>query len=178
MKVINKTYIDNSRFMEFIDELATQITEMNYGADTFKNVQEGSYKFTDEAQEYYNDMYSEYEMMANNIMGVYSDNELNKYKVKYTQKMADNQIIAEFMGYTEKNKKIKEIYNQEAEVKSFSYHTSWDWLMPVANEIIKSRDEQNADWDLTNLKYALQTTNIEYVYKAVVEFINEYNKRK
>ena len=80
MKVINKTYIDNSRFMEFIDELATQITEMNYGADTFKNVQEGSYKFTDEAQEYYNDMYSEYEMMANNIMGVYSDNELNKIK--------------------------------------------------------------------------------------------------
>ena len=106
------------------------------------------------------------------------DYQLNKYKVKYTQKMADNQIIAEFMGYTEKNKKIKEIYNQEAEVKSFSYHTSWDWLMPVANEIIKSRDEQNADWDLTNLKYALQTTNIEYVYKAVVEFINEYNKRK
>ena len=38
MKVINKTYIDNSRFMEFIDELATQITEMNYGADTFKKV--------------------------------------------------------------------------------------------------------------------------------------------
>jgi transposase len=50
--------------------------------------------------------------------------------------------------------------------------------MPVANEIIKSRDEQNADWDLTDLKYALQTTNIEYVYKAVVKFINEYNKRK
>ena len=58
------------------------------------------------------------------------------------------------------------------------YHTSWDRLMPVANEIIKSRDEQNADWDLTDLKYALQTTNIEYVYKAVVEFINEYNKIK
>jgi hypothetical protein len=58
------------------------------------------------------------------------------------------------------------------------YHNSWDWLMPVANEIIKSRDEQNADWDLTNLKYALQTTNIEYVYKAVVEFINEYNRHE
>ena len=43
--------------------------------------------------------------------------------------------------------------------------------MPVANEIIKSRDEQNADWDLNDLKYALCTTNIEYVYKAVVEFI-------
>ena len=80
MKVINKTYIDNSRFMEFIDEMATQITEMNFGFDTFKNVKEGEYKFTDEAQEYYNEMYSEYEMMANNMMGVYSDNELTKTK--------------------------------------------------------------------------------------------------
>ena len=47
--------------------------------------------------------------------------------------------------------------------------------MPVANEIIKSRDEQNADWDLTDLKYSLQTTNIELVYKAVVDFIKNQN---
>jgi hypothetical protein len=84
--------------------------------------------------------------------------------------MTDNKLIAEFMGvdyvdidtYLENNKELQ-------------YHTSWDWLMPVANEIIKSRDEQNADWDLTDLNYALCTTNIEYVYKAVVEFIKEYN---
>jgi hypothetical protein len=85
--------------------------------------------------------------------------------------MKDNKLIAEFMGvdyvdidtYLESNKELQ-------------YHTSWDWLMPVANEIIKSRDEQNADWDLTDLNYALCTTNIEYVYKAVVEFIKEYNR--
>jgi hypothetical protein len=82
MKVINKIYIDNSRFMEFIDELATQITEMNFGADTTREIKDGlsdgyATIFTDEAQEYYNEMYSEYEMMANNIMGVYNDNELN-----------------------------------------------------------------------------------------------------
>jgi hypothetical protein len=85
--------------------------------------------------------------------------------------MTDNKLIAEFMGvdyvdidtYLENNKELQ-------------YHTSWDWLMPVANEIIKSRDEQNADWDLTDLNYALCTTNIEYVYKAVVEFIKEYNR--
>ena len=83
MKVIHKTYIDNSRFMEFIDELATQITEMNFGADTTREIKDGlsdgyATIFTDEAQEYYNEMYSEYEMMANNMMGVYSDNELTK----------------------------------------------------------------------------------------------------
>ena len=84
MKVIHKTYIDNSRFMEFIDEMATQITEMNFGADTYTDTDllpdDDGYKLQDEAQDYYNDMYSEYEMMANYIMGVYSDNELIKTK--------------------------------------------------------------------------------------------------
>ena len=85
MEKKEKMYIDNSRFMEFIDEMATQITEMNFGEDTFSDVKDGHYhrdencyKFTDEAQEFYNEMYDEYEMMANNIMGVYSDNELTK----------------------------------------------------------------------------------------------------
>ena len=78
---MEKKYIDNSRFMEFIDEMAIQITEMNFGQETWnvdelEKLDEG-YKFTSDAQEYYNEMYSEYEMMANNIMGVYSDNELN-----------------------------------------------------------------------------------------------------
>ena len=85
--------------------------------------------------------------------------------------MKDNQIIAEFMG-------VDKHYEAQSSNMFNQYHTSWDRLMPVANEIIKSRDEQNADWDLTDLKYALQTTNIEYVYKAVVQFINEYNKIK
>ena len=51
--------------MEFIDELATQITEMNFGDDTWnvdelEKLDEG-YKFTDEAQDFYNEMYDEYE---------------------------------------------------------------------------------------------------------------------
>jgi len=98
-----------------------------------------------------------------------------------------NKLIAEFMGweYDENNdwyftphrvEVTDGIYDNEIPSDLFEFHSSWDWLMPVANEIIKSRDEQNADWDLTDLKYALQTTNIELVYKAVVEFIKEYNQ--
>ena len=52
------------------------------------------------------------------------------------------------------------------------------WKKLRQYEIIKSRDEQNADWDLTDLKYALCTTNIEWVYNAVVKFIKDYNDGK
>tara|TARA_R110000822_G_scaffold212912_6_gene348302 strand:- start:98 stop:379 length:282 start_codon:yes stop_codon:yes gene_type:complete len=92
--------------------------------------------------------------------------------------MEGNKLIAEFMGLKEhEGSYYLPLYNSGDWVPDveLDYHTSWDWLMPVANEIIKSRDEQNADWDLTDLKYALQTTNIELVYKAVVEFITDQN---
>jgi hypothetical protein len=93
--------------------------------------------------------------------------------------MNNNKLIAEFMGGGEfrTNRQgvefVEFIPLGEWKVEDLPYHTEWNWLMPVANEIIKSRDEQNEDWDLTNLKYALCTTNIEYVYKAVVEFIKD-----
>ena len=93
----------------------------------------------------------------------------------------NNKLIAEFMGCTHPFNNVTDatLYNVSHgtfELSDLRYDTSWDWLMPVANEIIKSRDEQNADWDLTDLKYALQTTNIQLVYKAVVKFIKDYNQ--
>ena len=90
---------------------------------------------------------------------------------------ANNKIIAEFMGmnihHNDKSMMVKSTSqgNEVVPIDALQYDSSWDLLMPVANEIIKSRDEQNADWDLTDLKYALQTTNIEWVYKAVLTFI-------
>ena len=92
-----------------------------------------------------------------------------------------NALIAEFMGMTyDPNDGSAMIQmttqgNEVVPIESMEYNRSWDWLMPVANEIIKSRDEQNSDWDLTNLKYALCTTYINWVYNAVTEFINKHN---
>ena len=73
---MSKIYIENSTFMEYIDELATQITEMNYGAETWIE-DEGVMRFTDEAQDFYNDTYDEYETLTNNMLGVYSNAELD-----------------------------------------------------------------------------------------------------
>jgi hypothetical protein len=80
---MRKIYIENSTFMEYISELATQITEMNYGAETYtegsyEGKQEGVMIFNEDAQDYYNEMYDEYETITNNLLGVYSNNELNK----------------------------------------------------------------------------------------------------
>tara|TARA_S200002703_G_scaffold155125_1_gene158873 strand:+ start:60 stop:275 length:216 start_codon:yes stop_codon:yes gene_type:complete len=66
----DKIYIDNSRFMELIDELATDITQMNFGLDTYLF---GTESFTEEAQDYYNEKYDEYEGLLNNITKIYSN---------------------------------------------------------------------------------------------------------
>ena len=73
----NKIYIDNPIFMELVSDLATQITEMNYGADTYGQSsevgQEHVMMFQEEAQDYFNEKYDEYEELFNNIANIYSD---------------------------------------------------------------------------------------------------------
>lgn len=71
----DKIYIDNSRFMELVSELATQITEKSFGFYTYRSIKHDATEFTDSAQDYFNDKYDEYEMMFNTIANIYSDNE-------------------------------------------------------------------------------------------------------
>jgi hypothetical protein len=63
-----KILVSDSNFLECVDELATQITEMNYGADTYGESsevgQEGVMMFTEEAQEYYNEKFDEYKALV------------------------------------------------------------------------------------------------------------------
>ena len=79
----NKIYVDNSEFMELLDELTTQITEMNYGADTYeeRKIFEGSYEtlLSSEAQDFYNEKYDEFEGLLNRFK-IHSNNDiLSKY---------------------------------------------------------------------------------------------------
>ena len=68
----NELRIDNSIYMEYIDKLASQITEMNYGADTYAESsevgQEGELMFTEEAQDYYNEKYDEYDILIEDLI--------------------------------------------------------------------------------------------------------------
>ena len=78
---MSKIYIENSRFMEYIDELATRITEERFGEETFAYSsevgQEDTLMFTEKAHDFYNDVYDEYETLTNNLLGVYSNTELD-----------------------------------------------------------------------------------------------------
>ncbi len=83
--------------------------------------------------------------------------------------MKDNKLIAEFMG----NGKEYEIDINTKTLKS--YHTSWDWLMPAVNKCMQT-GENTDEWDA--LYDALSTVNKTNTYKAVIEFIKQYNQNK
>ena len=92
--------------------------------------------------------------------------------------MNNNKLIAEFMGLpTEvfKSGKLNYYFREFNsgswyEEHELSYNVSWDWLMPVAEKCLTTGDRQHFV-----INDALLTCNIEEVYKAVVEFIKEYN---
>jgi hypothetical protein len=78
-----KIYIDNSSYMEFIDEIATQMTEIAYKGKATIEIQDGlsdgvAIVFTDEAQDYYNERYDEVETMLNNTLNIHSNEHLNR----------------------------------------------------------------------------------------------------
>ena len=79
MKIKHKIYIDNSKFMEFVDEMATQMTEREFKEHTWSNYRiQGVVSMKDEPQQFYNERYDEIESMLNEIMGVYTDNDEKK----------------------------------------------------------------------------------------------------
>ena len=88
-------------------------------------------------------------------------NQLNQNKMK------DNKLIAEFMG---SNLNGLESWQYEEELQ---YHTSWDWLMPVAEKCLTTDEPSDGRHYVIN--DALLTCNIDEVYKEVVEFIKEHN---
>jgi hypothetical protein len=60
-------------------------------------------------------------------------------------------------------------------LSELKYHTSWDWLMPVVVKCFDKQEEISDDLSF-KLNDALLETNIESLYRVVVEFINQYNK--
>ena len=71
-----KIYIDNEKYMEFIDDIATQMTEEKFKEDCYYWYGKDEHKMTDEAQDFYNERYDQIETLLINTLNIHSNNEL------------------------------------------------------------------------------------------------------
>jgi len=95
--------------------------------------------------------------------------------------MKDNKLIAKFLGYESYEQGGYTIFkypeNKHLTEMDLLYHENWHWLMPVVVECFNKHEDTSDDLNF-KLNDALLETNIESLYKVVVEFINDYNKEK
>ena len=101
--------------------------------------------------------------------------------------MEENKLIAEFMGLpkvpcnigTEDGYFTEGYKHPNVDVPTIpsgmQYKYSWDWLLPVLGKILdlSFQDDGDAE-DFYNIRDCVP--DINHTYKAIVEFINEYNR--
>jgi len=73
-----KIYIDNARYMEFIDDVATMMTEIAYKGDdayapSSEVGKEDVMMFHEEAQDFYNERYDEVETTLIRTLNIHSN---------------------------------------------------------------------------------------------------------
>lgn len=95
----------------------------------------------------------------------------NDYRVVYFKQLCNETALIQY-GVGEYNSEAQVLLD-ELEGIELKYHTSWDWLMPVVVKCFDVFDQKNDDLNF-KLNDALLETNIDSLYKAVVEFIKEY----
>jgi hypothetical protein len=99
----------------------------------------------------------------------------------------NNKLIAEFIGCKEQKDPTKrwfgQFFNTHGEriggsrKEPLLYHTSWDWLMPVYNKCMKSKQLRGDDEYRTLLIDGVIAADREQLHQAVVEFIKWYNEQ-
>ena len=75
---MSKHRIPNNKWMEFLDEIATQLTEINFHEGTYVNIPSDldnhiRFIFTDEAQDFYNEKYDEVETLLEKTLDITND---------------------------------------------------------------------------------------------------------
>jgi hypothetical protein len=68
-------YVDNSVFIETVSEITAQVVTSQFGGTETEQNEVGETRYTETAQDFFNEKYDEIEYLLNNIMGVYSDTE-------------------------------------------------------------------------------------------------------
>ena len=93
----------------------------------------------------------------------------------------NNRMIAEFMGQLTKENNV-DFGDRPFDgyclhrIEKARYHESWDWLMPCVVKCFDVIDEEPSGDLSFKLNDALLETNIESLYKVVVEIVEWYNE--
>ena len=97
--------------------------------------------------------------------------------------MQDNKLIAEFMGEKTYNppsteKVLSYAVNDDVQClpHELQYHTEWNWLMPVGEKIdAMFGEDDEVDDAINRVHNAVLSFDIDNTYRAIVEFIEDYN---
>ena len=77
------------------------------------------------------------------------------------------------MGYEVKHNKCHSPKYDDGTIAPMQFHTSWDWLMPVAESCFERLDV--TDTSASEIQRQLSVCDKAGVYEAIVEFIKQYN---
>ena len=76
---MKKIYVDNSDYIKFIDEIVTQMTEIEFKQNMY--IWDDNISFlSEEAENFYNEKYDEIETLLNYFLSIYSNNEIKDDK--------------------------------------------------------------------------------------------------
>lgn len=97
--------------------------------------------------------------------------------------MKDNKLIAEFMGLEKENGLyLFTTPMDDYKTDTLYFNHSWDWLMPVVQKIeslgyVFTIQGGKAEYGemLSEAQCFIAEDKLSSTYKAVVEFINQYN---
>jgi hypothetical protein len=95
--------------------------------------------------------------------------------------MKNNKLIAEFMGVPQGKHThfMVEPFRLEsyADVDDLKYDISWSWLMPVGEKIdAMFGEDDEVDDAINRVHNAVLSFDIDNTYRAIVEFIEDYNE--
>ena len=77
-----------------------------------------------------------------------------------------------FEGWYKNNEHNQRVCNYE----DLKYNLSWDWLMPVIDEIFNLCLDEQENNELGDITHALVDINIQKTHEAVVKFLKSYSK--
>ena len=75
-KTIGKIYIENSKVIEFISETVDRLVKERFG-DKHMVLIDDELRYTEEAQDYFNEQYDLIESDLNTTLGVYCEDEID-----------------------------------------------------------------------------------------------------